>query len=403
VSVPVPVQDQRNSFVEVLELIEAARGRAFQAVNTVMIELYWRIGQTISRKLAAAEWGDGVVDELARHVAQTYPGLRGFTRRNLYRMRQFHEAYPAEDFVSALLTQLPWTHHLIILGQARMAEEREFYLRRAIAEGWTSRDLERQFRLGTFDRAVTRPPFVSAALAQTQPRASEVFRDAHMVEFLNLPPEHGEADLHLGLLRQLRDFMIELGRDFCFVGSQYPLQVGGRDFALEPGRGGRGGVVSFPRYEAYGDSGVEWLGEVPSPWNVRPIKHLVTLKSGGTPSKENPAYWNGDIPWGSAKDLKSDKLEDTVDHITRSASRSSPSRTRRCSWDHIRRHMETDTIAESISIVLSLNRRRPRSSSPRDCLPSRGVSLSQWRRKNRRSRRGLVGRGRWHNSISPWR
>ena len=232
-SIPVPVNHQRNSFAEVLELIEAARGRAFQAVNTVMIELYWRIGQTISRKLAAAEWGDGVVDELARHIGQTYPGLRGFTRRNLYRMRQFHEAYPAEDFVSALLTQLPWTHHLIILGQARMAEEREFYIRRAIAEGWTSRDLERQFRLGLFGRAMTRPPFVSAALAQTQPGASEVFRDAYVVEFLNLPPEHGEADLHLGLLRQLRDFMIELGRDFCFVGSQYPLQVGGRDFALD--------------------------------------------------------------------------------------------------------------------------------------------------------------------------
>ncbi len=148
-------------------------------------------------------------------------------------MRQFYEAYQADEIVSPLLRQLPWTHHLIILGQARRQEEREFYIRLVIQEKWSSRQLERQVRLAAFERAVLTPGIVSPPLRQIGPSASAVFRDAYVVEFLNLAPEHGEADVHLGLIRQLRDFMIELGRDFCFVGSEYPLQVGGRDFALD--------------------------------------------------------------------------------------------------------------------------------------------------------------------------
>ncbi len=223
----------RLDFAEVTGLIEDARGRAFQAVNAVLIDLYWRIGETISRKVQAAEWGDGVIDELARHIAQSHPGLRGFTRRNLYRMRQFYDAYPAREFVPSLLAQLPWTHHLIILGQSQRAEERDFYVRRAMAEKWSSRELERQFKTALFERTVLTPTRVAAALRQSQPQAEAVFRDSYLIEFLQLPAGHSEIDLHLGLLRQLRDFMIELGRGFCFVGSQYPLQVGGRDFALD--------------------------------------------------------------------------------------------------------------------------------------------------------------------------
>jgi len=102
-------------------LIAAARQRAVQAVNTSLIELYWQVGRTISRKIAQAEWGDGVVTELAAHLAahlaRVQPGLRGFTSRNLFRMRQFYEAYQADGKVSPLVRQLPWTHNLIILNQ----------------------------------------------------------------------------------------------------------------------------------------------------------------------------------------------------------------------------------------------------------------------------------------------
>ena len=222
-----------ESFGEITKLIEAAQQKAFQAVNTVLIDLYWHVGKIISHKVKSAEWGDGVVAQLAVHIAQTQPGLRGFTRPNLFRMRQFYEAYCDDKKVSPLVRQLPWTHNLIILSQGKRPEEREFYLRQAIQENWSKRELERQIKTALFERIILTPPKVSPLVTQTHPAALSVLKDAYWVEFLGLPDSHAEADLHQGLLKQLKDFLIELGRDFCFVGSEYPLQVGGRDFALD--------------------------------------------------------------------------------------------------------------------------------------------------------------------------
>lgn len=229
----VPGSTTDGRFNEVLALIQSSRRQAMQAVNTQLIELYWQVGAYISRKLEKAEWGDSVVGQLAEHLAQTQPGLRGFTRRNLFRMRQFYEAYQGDEKVSALLTQLPWTHNLLILTQSKRPEEREFYLRLAVQEKWSTRELERQLKAALFERSITQPAKVSAVLKQTHPTALEIFRDAYMVEFLDLPGVHAETDLHQGLLARLKDFLSELGRDFCFVGSEYPVQVGGRDFALD--------------------------------------------------------------------------------------------------------------------------------------------------------------------------
>jgi predicted nuclease of restriction endonuclease-like (RecB) superfamily len=222
-----------SDFTEITQLIISARQRAVQAVNTALIDLYWQVGQVISHKIAAAEWGDGVVPQLAAHLAQTQPGLRGFTARNLFRMRQLYEAYKDDEKVSALLRQLPWTHNLIILNQSKRPEEREFYLRLAIKEQWSKRELDRQFKTALFERTVLNPPKVSPLVTQIHPDALSIFKDSYLVEFLDLPQGHAEADLHQGLVQQLKQFLIELGRDFCFVGSQYPLQVGGRDFALD--------------------------------------------------------------------------------------------------------------------------------------------------------------------------
>lgn len=132
------------AFVEVVAMIQASRGQALAAVNTALVELYWRIGAFIARKLETATWGEGVVDALARYIADRHPNLTGFTRRNLFRMRQFYTAYADDPIVSALLTQLPWTHHLLILSRAKRAEE----------------------------RAVLSPPHASAALRAAHPDAT---------------------------------------------------------------------------------------------------------------------------------------------------------------------------------------------------------------------------------------
>jgi predicted nuclease of restriction endonuclease-like (RecB) superfamily len=221
------------TFSKIVGLIAAAREKSLKAVNTALIDLYWMVGEIISRKIASAEWGDGVVAELAEYIARTQPGLRGFTRSNLFRMRQFYETYKDDEKVAPLVRQLPWSHNLIILGQSKRSEEREFYLRIAIQERWTKRELERQFNSALFARVLLSPPKVSPVVRQLHPEALSIFKDSYNLEFLGLSQVHAETDLHRALIEKLKDFLIELGRDFCFVGSEYPLQVGRRDFALD--------------------------------------------------------------------------------------------------------------------------------------------------------------------------
>jgi predicted nuclease of restriction endonuclease-like (RecB) superfamily len=230
---PAPAQIDEAGFAEIVGLIATSQQRAFQAVNTALIDLYWQVGKYISRKIEAAEWGDGVVPQLAQYIAKTQPGQRGFTRDNLFRMKQFYDTYRDNTIVGPLARQLSWTHNLIILGQSKRPEEREFYLRMAVQEKWSKRQLERQFKVALFEHAVLSPVKVSPAVTEIHPEGASLFKDAYTVEFLGLPQEHTENDLHRGLLDRMKDFMLELGRDFCFVGSEYPLQVGMRDFALD--------------------------------------------------------------------------------------------------------------------------------------------------------------------------
>ena len=224
---------RESTFREVVGMIQDARKRALQAVNTELVDLYWHLGAFISGKIETAAWGEGVVDELARFIAKQHPDIKGFTRRSLFRMRQFFDIYRGEPKVSPLVTQLPWTHNLLILSKCKRPEEREFYLRLAVQEKWSKRELERQLNGALFERAVLAPPKVSAVLTQLHPTAGSVFKDSYLFDFLDLQEGHSEGDLQRGLVANLKKFLIELGRDFAFVGEQYLLQVGGRDFRLD--------------------------------------------------------------------------------------------------------------------------------------------------------------------------
>ena len=224
---------EEQGFAEISQLIEAARENTFRTVNTALIDLYWQIGHTLSRRVQAADWGEGVVDRLAAYLARTQPGLRGFTRANLFRMRQFYETYREDEKVAPLVRQLPWTHNLIILGQSKREEEREFYVRLAIKEKWSKRELERQMDTALFERTVLTPAKVSPPVRQMGADAVSAFKDTYVLEFLGLQDDHNEADLHKALLGKLQRFLTELGRDFCYMGSEVPIQVGNRDFALD--------------------------------------------------------------------------------------------------------------------------------------------------------------------------
>ena len=116
------------SFVEVVALIRRCQDQTWRAVNVALVDLYWKIGEYISRKLETSAWGEGAVEQLAAFIAREHPDLKGFTRPNLFRMRQLYETYRNDEKVSPLVRQLPWTHNLLILSRCKRPEEREFYL-----------------------------------------------------------------------------------------------------------------------------------------------------------------------------------------------------------------------------------------------------------------------------------
>lgn len=222
-----------QDFDDVLHLIKSARTHAVAAVNTTLIQLYWSIGEFIAGKIAEGRWGHGTVQSLSEHIRKSQPNARGFSASNLWRMTQFFETYRHLPILATLSRELPWSHNLAILSRSKRDEEREFYLRMATQQHWSFRELQRQLNGALFERVALSPAKHSVVLKETHPTAATVFKDSYLVEFLDLAPNHSENDLQQGLVEQLKNFLIELGRDFCYVGSQYPLQVGGRDFALD--------------------------------------------------------------------------------------------------------------------------------------------------------------------------
>ena len=222
-----------TAFAEVVNLIQTSRQRALQAVNTDLIELYWRIGEHLHHKIEADGWAKSTVTQLAAYIATREPGLRGFSPQNLWRMRQFFEAYREYPKLSPALRVLPWSSHLHILSRTKRPEEREFYLRMTAQNRWPVREVARQIDAGLFERTVLTRPKLSTMLRELHPEADRHFKDAYLLEFLGLPTAHSEADLHRSLLQNLGRFLTELGRDFCYIGSEYPVQVGAQDFALD--------------------------------------------------------------------------------------------------------------------------------------------------------------------------
>lgn len=219
-------------FDELLLQIQQARVRAFRQANTVLIDLYWRVGKTISEKVQTEAWGKGVVTELARYIAQHAPDIRGFSDKNLWRMKQFYETYREEEKLATLWRELSWSHNRLIMT-CKHPEERAYYLQLAVQEKWSVRELERQINTAQFERTILGGQKLSPLLSVLHPDATQVFKDNYVLEFLGLPDLHSENDLQKALLLHMKQFILELGRDFIFMGEQYRLQVGNQDFYLD--------------------------------------------------------------------------------------------------------------------------------------------------------------------------
>lgn len=223
----------QQDFSDLLQHIQQSRQNVFAHINTALIDLYWHIGKTISHKAQTQAWGKGVVSELARYIAQNDPSIKGFSDKNLWRMKQFYETYQADEKLAPLLRALPWTHNTIIFSRCKTAEERAFYLKLCSKERYASRELERQINAAQFERTLMGKQKLSAVLRELHPGIGNTFKDNYVLEFLGLPPVHSENRLQKALVQHIKLFILELGKDFIFMGEEYRLQVGNQDFFID--------------------------------------------------------------------------------------------------------------------------------------------------------------------------
>ena len=224
---------EQNNFIEVIQLIKSARNNAYKAVNTQLINLYWEIGKYIVERTKTEGWGKSTVKQLAEYILTQEPNSTGFSDKNLWRMKQFYETYCDFPKLSAVLRELSWTNNVIIFSRAKSEEEREFYLRLCKKEHYTSRELERQINASYFERTMLSNTKLSTALRVLPEGYEQVFKEKYVLEFLNLPEQHTESDLQQGLVKQMKAFLLELGKDFLFMGEEYRLQVGNKDFFID--------------------------------------------------------------------------------------------------------------------------------------------------------------------------
>lgn len=220
-----------NSFDSIINLIETARENALKKVNEELILLYWNVGKYLSEQIREAKWGDSYIEEVAKYISDNKPEIKGFNRRGLYRMKQFYEIYKDNEFVSPLVTQISWTNHLLILSKSKTDEEREFYIKLCIKDRYSKRELERQLDSAYFERFLLSKEKIEPSILAKEIKSQ--FMDTYVLEFLDLPEKYSEHDFKKAIINNLKNFILEIGKDFTFVGEEYRVQVGNSDYFID--------------------------------------------------------------------------------------------------------------------------------------------------------------------------
>lgn len=214
-----------------IKIIENSRNNALRRVNEELIQMYWKVGEYLSKESKNTAFGDDYINSIAKEIQSAFPGIKGFTRRGLYRMKQFYEMYCEDEFVSALLTQISWTNHLMIMSKAKTVEERHFYITLCVQESYSSRELERQIESSYYERyMLSKEKILPEPIKGLK---ENPFLDSYVIEFLDLPKNFKESDLRKGLIQNMKDFILEEGKDFTFIDEEYRVQVGGEDFRID--------------------------------------------------------------------------------------------------------------------------------------------------------------------------
>ena len=228
--------EKELEFKEIINIIQNHRQNAYRKINEELVTMYFEIGKYLSEKVKSEDWGSKAIDKLVLTIKSQYPYLKGFNRAGLYRMIQFYETYRDNIIVSPLVTQLSWTNNLLILQGTKTIEEKEFYIRLCIKNNYSKRELQRQISSHYYERYMLSQ---GNALESLEPVVGEEDQpntrllDVYSLEFLDLPNNYKEKDLKNAIMSNLKDFILEIGKDFTFIEQEHRINVGGEDFYID--------------------------------------------------------------------------------------------------------------------------------------------------------------------------
>ena len=222
-----------KDFSHIIQLIKESRNKALKTVNSELINLYWKIGSHISKKIEQSEWGKSVVSELADFIQKQEAEIKGFSDKNLWRMKQFYESYKDFPKLSPLVREISWTNNMLIFSRCKTVEEREFYIKLSKNENYSKRELDRQISSSLYERTMLGNVKISSKLKETHSELKNTLKDSYVFDFLGLTEPHSESNLQKGLIKQMKSFILEIGKDFLFVEEEYKIQVGASDFFID--------------------------------------------------------------------------------------------------------------------------------------------------------------------------
>ncbi|MDE6268216.1 MAG: PDDEXK nuclease domain-containing protein [Muribaculaceae bacterium] len=224
----------KDQFNEIVNVIHETRRNVFRIANSALIDLYWRIGERLTYRINNSQWGDGVIRQLANYIAENTEDKKGFSDKNLWRMKQFYETYcSCDENLSAMLRQINWTNNLTIMSRCKSVEEKKFYLHLAANERLSTRELDSVINRGLYERTMIDKPKLSAVLREIAPSSERSFRDRYIMDFIGSKPYSDEYSMKKAIIAGMKDFVLEIGKDFLYMGQEYRVQVGSEDFRID--------------------------------------------------------------------------------------------------------------------------------------------------------------------------
>lgn len=219
---------------EIKQRVRRAQYDALKAVNKELINLYWDIGRKIVEKQKQFSWGRAVVENLADDLQEEFPGIKGFSSQNLWYMRQFYVEYHASKFLQPLVGEISWAKHLVIMSQCKNDNERVYYINMTKKFGWTKNVLIHQIENRSYEKTLlNQTNFDKTLPASIKNQAKLAVKDEYTFDFLELGEEHSERELEKALIAKIERFLLEMGGLFAFVGSQYRLEINGKEYFID--------------------------------------------------------------------------------------------------------------------------------------------------------------------------